>query len=284
MKILKGKQLAPRRILLYGQHGVGKSTWAAKAPNAIFLNCEDGLNDIDCDKTEYLKSFNQVMETLNWMASNDHDYKTIVVDTIDWVEQMIFKDICVSARVESVADIDFGKGFPRAIPKWKMFLEFLEALRRGKGMAIILLAHARVEKFSNPEGATYDRYAPDLWTNSRGEGAGNMIQEWCDEVLFAQFRVMTTTEGKGFNQKQVAVGGKEAYLRTKESASCLAKNRIGLPEEMPLDFNAYMQFVKEAYKNIKPAVETKPAANLAGLVVDGSSKVKDEMADVAAHF
>jgi hypothetical protein len=267
--------------MLYGIHGVGKSSWAAQAPGAIFLNVEDGVNDIDCASTDHLKSYEAVLGAIDWLQRNEHPYKTVVVDTIDWVEQLIFKDICTQAGVTSVADIDFGKGFPRAIPKWKLFLELLDNLRRTRNMAVILLAHSRVEKFSNPEGSTYDRYAPDLWTNARGEGAGNMIQEWCDEVFFASFRVFTTTEGKGFNEKVVAVGGKERYIRTSESASCLAKNRLGLPDELPMDFNVYASHIRQRLANVKPA---EVGVNVAGIVVDGSSKRAELKAEVEAEL
>lgn len=276
MKINRGRRAAPRKILLYGIHGVGKSQWAAKAPGAIFLNVEDGINDIDCASTEHLRSFDAVIQSINWLTTEPHDFKTVVVDTIDWVEQLIFRDIAHAAGVQSIADIDFGKGYPRSIPKWKMFLDFLDALRNKRGMAVILLAHARVEKFASPEGATYDRYAPDLWTNARGEGAGNMIQEWCDEVLFASFRVFTTTEGKGFNERKIAVGGKERFIRTAESASSQAKNRLGLPDELPMEFAEYAKFVRRP--------EPQPTGNIEGIVVEGSSRqpVRDAELDLEA--
>lgn len=282
MRISSGVRPAPRRVMLYGIHGVGKSSWAAAAPSPIFLDIEKGSNDIDVQRIDDLNSYGDVVNALQWLLNEPHDFKTVVIDTVDWLEQLIFRDICQGAGVQTVADIEFGKGFPRAIPKWKFVLEHLEALRTRKRMGIILLSHARVEKFSNPEGSTYDRYAPDLWTNSRGEGVGNMIQEWCDEVLFACFRVNTAKEGKGFNEKTIAVGGKERLIRTSESASSLAKNRLRLPDELPMDWNAYAAFAKKNAAQSKPvAVESTPSlasppesavGNLAGVVVDGSSK------------
>lgn len=291
MKITTGKRIAPRRIMLYGQHGIGKSTWAASAPQAIFLNIEDGIADVDCAQTEHLKSYGDVVNALSWLLTEPHNFRTVVIDTVDWLEQLIHRDIASAAGVVSVADIDFGKGFPRAIPKWRYVLENLDALRSNRRMNVILLSHARVEKFSNPDGATYDRYAPDLWTNSRGEGVGNMIQEWCDEVLFAQFVVFTKKEGKGFNQKEVAIGGKDRVIKTCESASSLAKNRIGLPEEMPMDWKTYEGYVKAAYASrMKPVPpeEEKPSGNIAGIVNDGSSKqpapVSEEATALVSDF
>lgn len=265
MRINKGKRAAPRRVLLYGVAGVGKSTWAAQSPSPLFLNVEDGLADIDCDSTQQLRSFTEVCDAINWLIVNDSDYKTVVVDSLDWVEKLIHKDIALAAGKETIADIDFAKGYERAEPKWRLFLEFLSSLRT-KGLAVILLAHSRVQKFVHPELGAYDRYVPDLYLNSKGEGPVNTIMEWCDEILFADYKTYTRTEGKGVTAKNFGVGGTERYLRTKGSATCIAKNRLSMPDEIAMEFSVYASYVKAA----RP-----PVGNIEGVVVNGSSKVVD---------
>jgi hypothetical protein len=65
MKILKGKQPATnRRVLLYGVHGVGKSTWASSAPESLVIDLEGGVKDIDCMKTERITSYDEVLEII----------------------------------------------------------------------------------------------------------------------------------------------------------------------------------------------------------------------------
>lgn len=265
MKINTGRKVAPRRILFYGIAGVGKSSWAAQAPGAIFLNIEDGLADIDCNSTDPLRSFDDVIGAINWLTTEEHSFRTVVVDTLDWVEKLIFRDIASQAGKESISDIEFNRGYDRAEPKWKLFLDFLEGLRANRRMSVILLAHSRVQKFQDPIVGTYDRHVPDLYVNNRGEGPINTIMEWCDEILFASFKTFTKTEGKGFNERKIAVGGKERYIRTCESASCLAKNRLGLPEEIEMDFEVYANAVREK-------APKKAQGNIAGIVVNGSSK------------
>jgi hypothetical protein len=276
MRIIKGIVAAPRRILLYGQHGVGKSSWAAKAPNPIFINVEDGLCDLDCDKTPVLRSITEVYEALIWLGGDeDHGYKTIVIDTLDWMERLIHQGEVESIndrKIKTLADVGFGKGYPRAIPHWDLTLKYLDHLRRAKGMTVILLAHARVERFESPEADSYDRYSIDLHKTASG-----MIQEWCDEVLFAAFRVNTRTEDGGFGkERKLAVGGKDRYIRTCESASCLAKNRLSLPSELPMDWDAYAAFVRKPApikeQNQEPIVARPAIGNIEGLVVNGTSK------------
>lgn len=279
MKILRGVQPGPRRVLLYGQHGCGKSTWASQAPSPIFLDLEDGINDLDCDKTEHIKSLIEVRTTLEALAGDDYDYKTLVIDSVDWLEHLIHKQVAEDAGTKTIADVSFGKGYPAAVKYWSQIIGVLDLLRTRKRMGIVMLSHAKIERFDSPESDGYDRYAPDLHKSSSG-----MIQEWVDEVLFASFRVYVKKEDAGFN-KQInkAIGGKERYIRTSESASAVAKNRLGLPDELPMHWSAYADCIKASYAKAKPFVSV---GNIAGVVVDGSSKTAEQkafQAEVAAE-
>ena len=282
MKIIKGITPTPRRIMLYGEHGVGKGTWAAKAPSPFFIDIEGGLDNIDCERTERLVSARAVGEAVNWLLHEPHDYKTVVIDTVDWLEQLIHKQIVSdenNPKIKSIADIGYGKGYARAVPIWNWFLSQLEQIRQHRKMAIILLSHAKVERYESPESESYDRYSPDLHKSSC-----SMIQEWCDEVLFASTRVYTKKHEEGFNRtRNVAVGGKERFIRTSESASSVAKNRLNLPAELPLEWSAYAECVSKFYAGAKPA-ETK-SVDVSGIVVDGSSKqaLKEELEREAAE-
>lgn len=105
-------------------------------------------------------------------------------------------------------------------------------------MTIILIAHARIERFENPETDTYDRYTPRLHRL-----ASQLIMEWCDEVLFAAYRVHTKQTDAGFDRKRTqAIGTGERILRTTERPAHVAKNRLNLPAELPLDWDAYARF------------------------------------------
>lgn len=256
MKILTGKQNTARRTMLYGVHGVGKSTWASGAPNALILNLEDGVGDIDCAKTEVLLSFELFMETLNWLATNKHDFKTVVIDTLDWLESLIHAVIAKKANKASIADIGYGAGYKAALAEWDRVLTALDWLRKERGLNIVALAHAQVKRFDSPETESYDRYQPALH-----ETASAMWQEWCDEVLFASYKVFTRKEDQGFNkERNIATGDGLRYVRTQESAAVLAKNRLSMPTEIEFSWAAYAAYFP------------KPSGNIEGIVKDGSSK------------
>jgi hypothetical protein len=262
MQIRTGIRPGPRKILLYGVEGVGKSTWANEAPGTIFLNLEDGLEDIDCARTPPLGTLNEVLSALGWVASAG--YKNIAVDTCDWLEKLINKEVASAAGKPTVGDIAYGKGYELTAKKWDFLLGELNNLF-AKGMGIILLAHSRKVKVNEPGLPTYEQYEPDLHAS-----ASPMIREWCQDVLFANYKTFTRTEDQGFGrERSIAVGGKERYIQTVRTAGAVAKNRVqGMPEEIPMRFAEYAKYVRAAYAT-RP---TPPAENISGVVVDGSSK------------
>lgn len=274
MGVVTGKKPGPRRLLFYAAHGVGKSTFASHAPNPLFMDIEEGTHDLDVARWDQpITSYTDFISVLEWVRHQNHDFQTLVIDTIDWLEKLIFKDITQAAGVSAMTDIDFGKGFPRAIPKWEFILNTLELIQRQRRMGIVLLSHARIEKVANPEGTQYDRYAPDLWTNARNEGVGNMIQEWASEVFFARKKRFVRTEGKGFNERGVVAGTEEREMLTSDSAYASAKNRLNMPPIVPMAWSEYHKYIV-ANKPTKPAVAS--GADLAGMVVEGSSKPKGD--------
>jgi hypothetical protein len=240
-QVTSGRSPAPRRLMIYGVGGIGKSTFASCAPNAIFVPTEDGLAEVACDKFPLATTFGQVMEALGELYTEGHPYRTVVVDSLDWLERLIWAEVCRKRDVESVEDIPYGKGYVFALNEWRQFLEGLTALRNDRGMMIVLIAHARIERFDDPEAESYDRYVPRLHRL-----ASQIVQEWADEIMFACFRVLTRQTGEGFDRKRTrGIGTGERVLRTVERPSHLAKNRLSLPEELPLDWGAYAQYLTD---------------------------------------
>ncbi len=238
-QVMSGKTPAPRRVMLYGTQGIGKSTFASCAPKPIFLQTEDGLGEIDCDKLPLVTSFNEAMAALSELYTEPHPYQTIVVDSLDWLERLIWTDVCRKRNVESIEDIGYAKGYIFALTQWREFLEGLSALRTDKSMSVVLIAHARIERFENPETESYDRYVPRLH-----KLAAAVVQEWCDEVFFATYKIYTKQTEEGFNRKRSqGIGSGERIIRTQERPAHVAKNRLNLPEEIPLDWNAYSQYL-----------------------------------------
>lgn len=237
--ITKGREAQPPRIMIYGSEGVGKSTFAALAPNPLFVQTEDGLSEIDCSKFPLAKSFDDVVLQLQAVRDEQHDYGTVVIDSLDWLERLVWDRVCADYGVKSIekADGGYGKGYVHALTYWRQIVSLLNDIRARKGMAVILIAHAAVERFEDPEHAAYDRYTPRLHKK-----ACSLVCEWVDAVLFASRRMrVDSTTGKA---APVGADGGERILRTNGSPACIAKNRFGLPTELPLSWSAFVEALK----------------------------------------
>ena len=242
-QIHTGRRSSPPRFVIYGTEGIGKSTTAAQAPNAIFIPTEDGLDQIDCSSFPLTDNLADVEKALQALLHEQHQYETVVIDSVDWLERLIWDALCEQYGVSSIEKVDGGyaKGYTHALTHWRKILNDLNALRNQRNMCVILLAHAKVEKFEDPEHLAYDRYSPRLHKHATA-----LITEWADAVLFATRKIITKTEESCFGRdRTIAAGvgrdGGERVMRTVGSPSCVAKNRYNLPAELPLSWPELIQ-------------------------------------------
>ena len=241
-RVQRGRTPKPPRLLVYGTEGIGKSTFAAQAPHPIFIQTEDGLDEIACDKFPLATTYEEVRAALAELHTEQHEYETVVIDSLDWLERLIWDQVCQETGAKSIekADGGYARGYTHALTYWREVVEGLNALRNGRNMVVVLIAHAKVEKFEDPESSPYDRYSPRLHKH-----AAALLSEWCDAVFFATRKIRTQTEDTGFNRRRTiahAIGkdGGERILRTIGGPSCLAKNRFGIAEDLPLSWAAFL--------------------------------------------
>jgi hypothetical protein len=241
-RIQRGRTSRPPRLLVYGTEGIGKSTFAAGAPGPVFIPTEDGLGEIDTDRFPLATTYDEVTAALKELRVQPHNYETAVIDSVDWLERMIWDAVCRESGVKTIekADGGYAKGYTHALTYWREVLDHLGSLRDERGMVVILIAHAKVERFEDPESSAYDRYTPRLHKH-----AAALVSEWADAVLFATRKFRTQTEDAGFNRKRTiahAVGkdGGERVLRCTGGPSCIAKNRYGIQGDVPLSWAAFV--------------------------------------------
>lgn len=243
--VQKGRSQRPPRVLIYGTEGIGKSTWAAQAPVPIFVQTEDGIDELGVDRFPLARSFDEVANALDELAREQHDYQTVVVDSLDWLERLIWDHLCREAGAASIEKVDggYGRGYIHALSLWRQVIDSLTALRDQRNMAVILTAHCKIEKFEDPESVSYDRYSPRLHKH-----ASALLTEWADAVLFATRKIRTQTEDAGFNRKRSiahALGrdGAERVLKCVGGPSCVAKNRYAIAEELPLSWESFVEAI-----------------------------------------
>lgn len=237
--VTRGRVEKPMRVLLYGTEGVGKSTFGASAPSPIFLAAEDGTAHLDVARFPEPQSWRDVLDAIQELTAAPHDYRTLVIDTLDWLEPLLWQqlvDDAKSAKIQSIEDFGYGKGYTAALDRWRVFMAALERLRAQRSIAVVLLAHSQIKTFKNPEDEDYDRYELKLHLK-----AGGAIKEWCDAVLFARYETFAARDEKTKRTRGVSTGAR--VVHTQRTAAWDAKNRYDLPETLPLDWSAFVEAV-----------------------------------------
>lgn len=238
----------PARIAIHGHGGIGKSTFAAGAKNPIFILAEDGLGKIDVPCFPLATCYQDIMDAMGVLYTEKHKYETVVIDSVDWIEPLVWKETCDGwtdkdgnlKGLKSIEDAGYGKGYVEAQIYWKQILDGLNALRN-KGMQIILILHSAMVKVEDPMRESYDRVSFKLHKR-----AAAIIAEYCDVILYADMHITVTKEKEGFNKtKNRALTNDKRIVYTSPSPSILAKNRYSLPKTMDLDWK---KFEKEISK------------------------------------
>lgn len=241
--IVHGPEIIPPIILLNAVHGFGKSSWAASAGEAgfkpIFIATEN-VSQIDADKFPVAKTLEEFGDNLRQLKEEKHDYKCVVIDTLDFLETLVWEYICRTRvgdkgqRYSAISDFPYGKGYALADDVFGALFKSLQALRDERKMMVILLCHAGVRTAAEPGMEAYDTYQPKLHTNSKGAGVGATVQEMADVVLFGAQRKFLKHEDNGMQTRNVMTGVGERTLYTEAGAGWAAKNRYSLPPEIPL--------------------------------------------------
>jgi len=235
--LVKGKQELPPRLCIYGNHGIGKSTIASQFPDPIFINTEDGLDSLDVTSFPRAAEINDVVESIKTLLKDDHAFKTLVIDSVDWlVEPLIVKDIEGS---HDAKDLGYGKGQVLVAESFREILQGLDALRRKRAMNIILLAHSNVVRYENPLTEPYDRFSPKLPNRCNA-----LLQEWCDVIAYAGFKVIVKKSDVGFNNtvnRGITTG--ERLLHVVENPAFIAKNRYSCPESFEMKYEEIVKHI-----------------------------------------
>lgn len=242
-RLIRGRIESPLKVLLYGQEGVGKSTFGASAPNPIILGAEQGTEQLDVTRFPAPQSWQDVLDAVRVLTLEQHDFRTLVIDTVDWVEPILWAHMIkrdgpkFKEGLSSIEDYGYGKGYNAALDDWRILLAGLERLRQTKGMHVVLLAHSWIKTFKNPEGEDYDRY--ELKIHNK---AGGLLKEWVDDVLFARFEEVALKDAKTKRVRGVSTGAR--VIRVERTAAYDAKNRHSLPDPLPLSWAEYEAAVR----------------------------------------
>lgn len=243
----KGKVEKSPLILVYGVDGVGKSSFGAGTKNPYFICAESSRNQFDnATYCPPIQNWDMVLTLIHELLTLPHEHKTIVIDSLDWIEPLVYRKLCAENNVSSIEKVGggFGKGYTEAFGEWIKLKDMLSKLR-DKGLGIILIAHAEVVTFNDPSlQAGYERYQIKLHKKTSA-----LFREFVDVVLFANYASYTKKDGSA-----TRVFGDDARIAyTQRRPGFDAKNRFGLPFQFPFSYQDYEQ-AKSASSAENPGV------------------------------
>jgi hypothetical protein len=251
LAIRRGKITRPQKAVVYGPEGVGKSTLAGRFPEPVFLDTEGGTHHLDVVRLDSAATWEEITAAVAQLASAPHEFRTLVIDTADWLEKRLIEHLCRKANKDSIEDFGYGKGWVILGEEFAKFLASLDRLL-AQGMHVVFLAHSQVRKFEAPDQAgSYDRFELKL-----SKQVAPLLKEWADVVLFANF---VTRVAEKDNGKMRGVGGKERVLFANHTAAFDAKNRHGLPDKLPFSIEALAPVFGAAAMVSGGTVAAKPA-------------------------
>ena len=241
MNITSGKIQTAQKVVIYGPEGIGKSTFASRFPDPVFIDTEGSTKHMDVRRFDKPTSWAMLLDQVKYVRDTVELCKTLVLDTADWAELLCTNDVLARYKKSNIEDFGYGKGYVYISEEFGRLLNLLEEVI-STGVNVVLTAHAKMRKFEQPdEMGAYDR-----WEMKLSKQAAPMVKEWADMVLFASYKTIVVKDGSGDNAKAKAQGGKRV-MYTSHHPCWDAKNRHDLPELMDFDFAGIAHCFPSAY-------------------------------------
>lgn len=256
MEITRGKIKKAKKVVIYGPEGIGKSTFASRFPDPLFIDTEGSTNDMDVARLPRPTSWTMLLEEVDYIRKTPGACRTLVIDTIDWAEMMCIKHICDKHQKNGIESFGYGNGYVYVKEEFGKFLNKLSDVIEA-GINVVLTAHAQLRKFEQPdEMGAYDRWELKLGKKTSSQ-TSPLVKEWADMLLFANYKTYSVAvDDKG--KKHKAQGGKRVMYTTHHPCWD-AKNRYGLSDECAFDYGVIAGILEENTGGTPQRQEEKPA-------------------------
>ena len=235
MQITRGKIESAQKVVIYGPEGIGKSYFASRFPNPLFIDTEGSTKHMDVARLPAPSSWTMLLEEVKYVKGNPHVCDTLVIDTADWAERLCMEHICANKlppkgkeTINGIEDFSYGKGYVYLMEEFGRLLNALEELIE-LGINVVLVAHAQMRKFEQPdELGSYDR-----WEMKLQRKTAPIVKEWADMVLFFNYKTyVVNIDGQGTDKGINKARGGRRVIYTTHHPCWDAKNRHDLLDEL----------------------------------------------------
>src|SRR5574343_492375 len=190
-KVKSGIENKPLFMILFGVAGCGKSTFASRFPKPLFADIEKGTGKLNVARLSEFPSLDDFNTLLDDLLKGGHGYETFVVDPLDALERLVWRDVCEETNKKSIEEIPYGKGYLLALKQWEAILTKLKDLR--EKINVVLIAHSQIRKINDPmQLVSYDQFAIKIHNS-----AAALFKEAVDAVLFCTYEIFVqSSEGQ----------------------------------------------------------------------------------------
>lgn len=245
-KLERPKGQRPIIATFFGEGGMGKSTLAAMFPKPVFIRTEDGTASLAGNDEVMLfplvSSSQEVLDQIEALATQEHDFKTLVLDSITQLATMIEHEIVAAdpkAKSINQAGGGYGAGYNTAAEKHRQVREWAGALAYERGMNVVFIGHADTETLDLPDFDPFARYTVRMHKKS--------LPHYTDNVdLVGLIRLKTYVRGDGDKKRAISTGDREIICFPQ--ASSVTKNRFNITQPLPFAFesgNPFEAFVAQ---------------------------------------
>ena len=257
VSLIIGVENKPKKLVIYGDSAVGKSSFAAQFPKPVFIQTEEAGGLIESPRFPLSKSFAETIENINTVISGDAGkFDTVVIDSLSGTEALIAKHVCAKLGINGLGDdADYGnsKSYSMANELWHSFKDKLNSITDA-GMNVVLTGHVTQRNVKDPRVDEYEKTVIALGKWGKYDPC-NLFHCWSDCTLYVAYKVFTKGSDTGIDStRTTAIGDGTRVVYTEERPAYLAKNRFDMPPELPYKKGAGYKVI-EQYLNVTKQTE-----------------------------
>jgi len=239
-----GKKQNPFKLFMYGSNGTGKSTFAGDMEKPVFIDLERNVDHLNVPRFQ-LKTTQEIVEFLIQLRTQHHDWKTLVIDSVDTLEGIAIKRAW-SGEVEGLDNPDaYGSGYKWVKEFFENIVKLCEPLFSDKKMNIVFLGHETVSNIKKPGEDPYDSITPRIREKNYAP-----ICNWVNAIFYATTEIYRVEgEKKKFSKEKTEriLAGHTRKLYTTPSPAYLAKNVFKLPYKIDMEYAVFKKEVDKFY-------------------------------------